>query len=75
MITFKKEMLNQKHDLEFEQMRAASLPPLRAAPPAPRCRADVRRVDDLGGETVPAMAGSVAPASVPAAPAAPAPRT
>ena len=36
VIAFKKEILDQKHDLEFEQMRPAVSPPLRAAPmPAP----------------------------------------
>jgi hypothetical protein len=35
VIQFKKEMLNQKHDLEFEQMRPPVSPPLRTAPPAP----------------------------------------
>ena len=31
VIAFKKEILNQKHDLEFEQMRPPVCPPLRAA--------------------------------------------
>jgi hypothetical protein len=35
VIVFKKEMLNQKHDLEFEQMRPPVSPPLRATPPPP----------------------------------------
>jgi hypothetical protein len=35
VITFKKEMLNQKHDLEFETMRPPVSPPLRAAPTPP----------------------------------------
>jgi hypothetical protein len=35
VITFKKEILNQKHDLEFETMRPPVSPPLRANPPMP----------------------------------------
>jgi len=35
VITFKKEILNQKHDLEFEQMRPPAGPPLRAPAPPP----------------------------------------
>lgn len=35
VITFKKEILNQKHQLEFEQMRPPVSPPFRAAPPPP----------------------------------------
>ncbi len=35
VITFKKEILNQKHDLEFETMRPPVSPPLRASAPVP----------------------------------------
>jgi len=35
VISFKKEILNQKHSLEFEQMRPPVSPPFRAAPPPP----------------------------------------
>lgn len=35
VITFKKEILNQKHDLEFETMRPPVSPPLRASAPSP----------------------------------------
>jgi PH (Pleckstrin Homology) domain-containing protein/putative oligomerization/nucleic acid binding protein len=35
VVAFKKEMLNQKHDLEFEQMRPPVSPPLRAGLPSP----------------------------------------
>jgi hypothetical protein len=35
VVAFKKEILNQKHDLEFEQMRPPVSPPLRAGSPEP----------------------------------------
>jgi len=63
VITFKKEMLNQKHDLEFETMRRPVSPPLRANPPqaTPPPPAAVPPMT-ITGDTVPAV-GDVAPAA------------
>jgi len=53
VITFKKEMLNQKHDLEFETMRPTVSPPLRATPAAPPVAPMT-----MSGDVVPPMATS-----------------
>ena len=63
-IAFKKEILNQKHDLEFEQMRPPVSPPLRAPAPAAAMPAAPMT---MGGETVPSMGGSPSSAGAPAA--------
>ena len=49
VITFKKEILNQKHSLEFDQMRPPVSAPLRAAPTPPPPPAMT-----MGGDVVPA---------------------
>jgi len=64
VIAFKKEILNQKHELEFEQMRPPVAPPLRATPPPPP-PAVAPPAMTMTGETVPsagASAGGGAPA-------------
>ena len=61
VIAFKKEILNQKHSLEFDQMRPPVSAPLRAAPAPPAPPAMT-----MGGDAVP---------GAPAAPAPPAARS
>jgi hypothetical protein len=56
VIAFKKEMLNQKHELEFEQMRPPVAPPLRATPPP----AVPPQPMTMSGESVPSVGASVA---------------
>jgi hypothetical protein len=58
VITFKKEMLNQKHDLEFETMRPPVSPPLRANPPIPPPPAVNAPPMTMSGDTIPATAGT-----------------
>ena len=57
VIAFKKEILNQKHQLEFEQMRPPIAPPLRAAPPPPPAAVSAPAMT-MSGDTVPSAAGS-----------------
>ena len=62
VITFKKEMLNEKHSLEFEQMRPPVSAPLRATPTPPPPPAMT-----MSGEVVPASGTPVGGAPAPAA--------
>jgi hypothetical protein len=55
VIQFKKKMLNQKHDLEFETMRPPVSPPLRASAPVTQ-PAPPPPAMTIGGDTVPAAA-------------------
>lgn len=79
VVAFKREMLNQKNELEFEQMRPAVTPPLRAtstsptAPPAPMPMPPPAEQPLMtpSGELMPSS-GSMTTAMRPAAPAAPA---
>jgi hypothetical protein len=68
VVDFKKEMLNQKHDLEFEQMRPPVSPPLRA--PYPPSGAQPAAPMTMSGDVAP---GIVPPPTAvpPAAPVAP----
>lgn len=61
VITFKKEMLNQKHDLEFETMRPPVSPPLRANPPAPPAVAPGPMT--MSGESIPGTADAAGSAA------------
>ncbi len=74
-VAFKKEMLNRKHDLEFEQMRPPVSPPLRAS--ADTGSRDSRPVMNMSGESMGSTAPIAAPPPPPppAAPPAPAART
>ena len=59
VISFKKEMLNQKHDLEFEGMRPPVSPPLRAAPPSAAVPPQAAAAPmTLGGESLPSTGSS-----------------
>jgi len=58
-VAFKIEMLNQKHELEVEQMRPLMTPPLRAMSPAPAMPVDTA----MSKPTQPAAPGSAAPGS------------
>lgn len=80
VVAFKREMLNQKNELEFEGMRPPVSPPLRATtstsastplPPAPMPPPAEQPLMTPSGELMPSP-GSIATATRPAAPAAPA---
>jgi hypothetical protein len=66
--SFKREMLNQKHELEGEFSRPMPSPPLRAAPVA------AAHEPGVATDRVPVVAAASAPVAAPATPPAPQPR-
>ncbi len=70
VVDFKKEILNQKHDLEFEQMRPPVSPPLRAPYPPSGAQPPAAAAMTMSGDVAPGMVPP--PTAVPpAAPVAP----
>jgi hypothetical protein len=59
-VSFKIEMLNQKHELEVEQMRPLITPPLRTTPPAPAMTVETT-MSKPAPPAAPGSAGAAAP--------------